>query len=144
MGQATCCLQVSPQARGQALLPLMRNAESHTGSHEKGGAESHAIRPQEHGQCGAADEEFEAGGEDLEGHIRAITEERRRRSQTPGSLEPELARAANVNPNATPAALDFGAGTPRTPGGSPHCLSQDVQTGMLAISGQGSTVLTDP
>ena len=60
---------------------------------------------------------FEVGGEDLEGHIRAVTEERRRRnSKTPASLEPELARAANVNPDATPAALDFGASTPRTPG----------------------------
>ena len=53
-------------------------------------------------------------GEDLEGHFRAMTEVRRRRSQTPA--EPELARAAPVAPNATPAALDFGASTPRTPG----------------------------
>ncbi|KAK9865865.1 hypothetical protein WJX84_006443 [Apatococcus fuscideae] len=62
------------------------------------------------------EEEFEVGGEDLEGAIRAMTEEKRRRSRTPGSLEPEIARAAHVDPTATPAALDFGASTPRTPG----------------------------
>ncbi|KAK9828291.1 hypothetical protein WJX74_007451 [Apatococcus lobatus] len=67
-------------------------------------------------RSGFEEEEFEVAGEDLEGHIRAMTELRRRRSQTPANLEPELARAAKVAPDATPAALDFGASTPRTPG----------------------------